>query len=78
MGYTGDKGTRRYFWPYFYHVAGTLGSFADGDTDTGKARVHIRELGLTASLDPAHRLHSSSAEPVKFPRRLPARGHWER
>lgn len=53
MRYTGDKETRRYFWPYFYHVAGMLEPFADGDTDTGKAGVHIKELGLTASLDPA-------------------------
>lgn len=71
MGSTGDM---KALLPKRLPVAGMLGPFSDEDTDIGNTRVHIRELGLSAGLNPAHRLHSPATEPLRFPRRLPAKG----
>lgn len=66
LGYMGDKKPRT---PILLPCEGILGPFSDGDT--GQAKVPIRELGLSASLNPTHRLHSPVAEPVKLPWRFP-------
>lgn len=53
-------------------VAGMLGSLSD--SNTGKARVHIRGLGLNVGRDLPCRLPSRAAEAARLPWKPPAKG----